>query len=365
MSILQVDAVQANKVFPARSPEPGEIQILMLFKTPVDYERLLNEEFDEVLGDGKNDRSTVRKIIENLMKEKVLVPFEMNGQASSKSNYVRADFSSKLSSLGRLMQSISGDLIAMGEWAEEAVQIDGETPSNYMASIVNQLVRLQKELRAGKDHFVVQQLGRVQKPEEAKRQLHLGSGMTCPEDWLNVDMIAGDMRLNLCWDLPFENDSMKFVYSAHTFEHLDYHTSARRLIKEMHRILQPGGVVRLAVPDMEAYTAAYIENNTAFFEAYDRARPEFGSRAGYHTPMSKVMMMAGSAIKPSGWFEHKMGYDFETLSQLFIDAGFSKCERSKFEASIHPALKKIDAYSKVTGFEFANVENSLFIEAIK
>ncbi len=289
----------------------------------------------------------------------------MNGQASSKSDYIRADYSSKLSSLGRLMQSISGDLIAMGDWAEEEVQIDGQTPSSCMTSIRDQLLRLQNELRGGKDRFVEQQLNRVQKSGKAKRQLHLGSGMSCPEDWVNVDMIAGDMRLNLSWDLPFEDNSMELVYAAHTFEHLSYNTSVRRLIKEIHRVLAPGGVVRIAVPDMEAYTRAYIEKNTAFFEAYERARPEFGSMAGYKTPMSKVMMMAGSAIKPSGWFEHKMGYDFETLSQLFIDGGYSTCKRSKFEASTHEELVKIDAYSKVTGFEFANVENSLFIEATK
>ena len=158
MSILQVDAKQANKIFPARSPEPGEIQILMLFKTPVDYERLLNEEFDEMLGDGKKDRSNVRRIIENLMEEKVLVPFEMNGKASSKSDYVRADYSSKLASLGRLMQSVSGDLIAMGDWAEDEVQIKGHSPSNYLASLRDQLIDLQSQLRAGKDDFVEKQL---------------------------------------------------------------------------------------------------------------------------------------------------------------------------------------------------------------
>ena len=109
------------------------------------------------------------------------------------------------------------------------------------------------------------------KSGEEGQRLHLGSGVSYPDDWINVDMIAGDMQLNLCWDLPFEDNSMKYVYSAHTFEHFDYHTSARRLVREIHRILMPGGVVRFAVPDMEAYTRAYIEKNTAFFDAYDEA----------------------------------------------------------------------------------------------
>lgn len=364
MSILQADGAQALKVFSSRRPEPSEIKILMLFKTPVDYERLLANEFDEVLGNGSMQRSEARRLIENMVDEKALVPVT-NGVAATKGKFVRADYSSKLSSLGRLMQSVSGDLIAMGNWAEENVQIDNSTPSAYLSSIREQLSKLQKQLRDGKDTFVEGQLKQINKPETARRNLHLGSGASCPENWINIDMIAGDMQLNLCWDLPFEKDSIQFVYAAHTFEHLDYHTSARRLVKEIHRILMPGGTVRLAVPDMEAYTKAYITNNSAFFEAYERARPEFGAAAGFRTPMSKVMMMAGSASKPSGWFEHKMGYDFQTLSQLFIEAGYAKCERSKFEASPHAVLQEIDSYSRVTGFEFANVENSLFIEATK
>ena len=60
-----------------------------------------------------------------------------------------------------------------------------------------------------------------------------------------------------------------------------------------------------------------------------------------------------------------MGYDFNTLSELFILAGFNKCKQSKFEMSSHKLLREIDSHSIVTGHEFATIENSLFVEGTK
>lgn len=366
MSILQLDGAQAHKIFSTRPPVANEISILMLFKTPVDVDRLLGEEFEQVLDNGENDRQQVRKIIETLLNEKVLVPLEIEETSTVNSNdLARAELSSRLSSLGRLMQSVSGDLVAMGQWAEKEVRIEGQQPSEYINSIRDQLSHLRKELTQAKTLFITEQLNSLEKTNEARLNLHLGSGSSCPKGWTNIDMVAGDMRMNLCWDLPFADDSINFVYSAHTFEHLDYHTSAPRLLREIFRVLKPGAVVRMAVPDMGAYSEAYVNKKSAFFAEYDQARPEFGSPAGYVTPMSKVMMMAGSASRPANWFEHKMGYDFETLSSMFIAAGYSSCDRSYFEASEYPLLKDIDSYSKVTGQEFSSVENSLFVEAKK
>ena len=364
MSLLQVDATQARKILSRRTPEPLEIRILMLFKTPLDESILMGWEFEEILADGNIDKSHVQKIINRLISEKILLPINSETKEGN-SNYPRADFSNKTSSLSRLIQSISGDLISMADWAEDNVYVDGLSPSEYLDSIRKQLSMLHNNLRESKDTFVQDQLKGLNKSQSDMENIHLGCGGSCPDGWTNIDMIGGDMRLNLCWNLPFVDNSTQFVYSAHTLEHLDYHTSAPRLIKEIFRILKPGGVLRLAVPDLGAYTEAYVKNNTEFFKEFDQARPEFGSDAGYRTNMSKVMMMAGSAIKSGQLFEHKMGYDFITLSELFTQAGFKNCEQSKFEMSSHKLLREIDSHSNVTGHEFANVENSLFVEGTK
>ena len=364
MSLLQVDVAQARKILSKRIPEPKEIQILMLFKTPLDNDILMGEEFEDILADGSIEKSHVQKIINRLISEKILLPIKSNTN-SKNTKFIRADFSNKTSSLSRLIQSISGDLISMADWAEQNVDMDGLSPSEYLNSIREQLSKFHNYLRESKDNFVREQLNELDKSPFDMENIHLGCGDSCPEGWTNIDMIGGDMRLNLCWNLPFDDHSVQYVYSAHTLEHLDYHTSAPRLIREIFRILKPGGILRLAVPDLGAYTEAYVKNNSEFFKQFDRARPEFGFDAGYRTPMTKVMMMAGSSSKTGMLFEHKMGYDFNTLSELFILAGFNKCKQSKFEMSSHKLLREIDSHSIVTGHEFATIENSLFVEGTK
>ena len=73
MSLLQVDATQARKILSRRTPEPLEIRILMLFKTPLDESILMGWEFEEILADGNIDKSHVQKIINRLISEKILL----------------------------------------------------------------------------------------------------------------------------------------------------------------------------------------------------------------------------------------------------------------------------------------------------
>lgn len=49
-------------------------------------------------------------------------------------------------------------------------------------------------------------------------------------------------------NLPFEDNSFTFIYSEHFFEHLTPGL-ARELLKECHRVLKVGGVIRTTVPD--------------------------------------------------------------------------------------------------------------------
>ncbi|WP_088241393.1 class I SAM-dependent methyltransferase [Calothrix rhizosoleniae] len=55
--------------------------------------------------------------------------------------------------------------------------------------------------------------------------------------------------------LPFDNDSVDFIYSEHFFEHL-FFDEALSLLRECHRILKPNGVIRTCVPDADLRTYA-------------------------------------------------------------------------------------------------------------
>jgi SAM-dependent methyltransferase len=76
------------------------------------------------------------------------------------------------------------------------------------------------------------------------KKLHLGCGSHKIEGWENHDMDV-DLR---AW-LPFENDSVDFIFSEHVVEHLRPF-EAWHYFEECFRILKRGGVVRTTVPDI-------------------------------------------------------------------------------------------------------------------
>src|ERR1700722_18917070 len=62
--------------------------------------------------------------------------------------------------------------------------------------------------------------------------------------------------LDITKPLPFANGSVAAVFSSHVFEHL-FMDEVYRLVHEIHRILVPGGVCRVVVPDLEKIVAAF------------------------------------------------------------------------------------------------------------
>jgi SAM-dependent methyltransferase len=73
------------------------------------------------------------------------------------------------------------------------------------------------------------------------------------------------IRHDLRKRLPFPDAGFDAVYSSHVLEHLaPEHGEA--LIGEMHRVLAPGGVVRVVVPDLEGICREYLTRLEAALE---------------------------------------------------------------------------------------------------
>ena len=62
---------------------------------------------------------------------------------------------------------------------------------------------------------------------------------------------------NLAKGIPFEADSVDVVYHSHVLEHLDRDV-AEDFLSEVRRVLKPGGIHRMVVPDLEKACRAYI-----------------------------------------------------------------------------------------------------------
>jgi SAM-dependent methyltransferase len=97
-------------------------------------------------------------------------------------------------------------------------------------------------------------------PHSGKRLLNVGCGSHFHADWVNVDVvpassevIAADVRKGL----PFADGTFDAVYCSHVLEHLS-RPEAASVLQHMHRILRPGGVIRIAVPDLETLTREYL-----------------------------------------------------------------------------------------------------------
>jgi predicted SAM-dependent methyltransferase len=92
------------------------------------------------------------------------------------------------------------------------------------------------------------------------RLLNLGCGHRFHPAWINIDRVASDRGIlahDLTRGIPLPDASVDGVYHSHLFEHLRPY-EGRFLLSECYRVLVPGGVVRVAVPDLEGICTAYL-----------------------------------------------------------------------------------------------------------
>lgn len=90
--------------------------------------------------------------------------------------------------------------------------------------------------------------------------LNFGCGEAFDKNWVNLDAMPaspGVITHDLRRQFPFPDETFDAAYGSHVLEHLDQ-AEGMRLIGECHRILKPGGTIRLAVPDLEAIARLYL-----------------------------------------------------------------------------------------------------------
>lgn len=90
--------------------------------------------------------------------------------------------------------------------------------------------------------------------------LNFGCGKRFSPDWVNIDFHSDSkcvQRVNLLSGFPFTDSTFDAVYSSHVLEHFD-RSAARFLLSESKRVLKPGGVLRVVVPDLEASCLEYL-----------------------------------------------------------------------------------------------------------
>ena len=92
------------------------------------------------------------------------------------------------------------------------------------------------------------------------------------------DVVVHDLRKGI----PLGDSSADAVYHSHLLEHLDRHL-VNRFLAEIHRVLRPGGVHRIVVPDLEGYAREYLAS-------LDRSLSDPRARAGHDSFVSQMLL---------------------------------------------------------------------------
>ncbi len=198
------------------------------------------------------------------------------------------------------------------------------------------------------------------------RKLHLGAFDQAAVGWLNTDVtphmllarapalprlahrlgLIGDERydayssgafaalryLDVARRFRFDADTFDCAYTSHMLEHL-YPDVAEHCLREVHRVLRPGGIVRIAVPDLDQLVASYDPADPGpFLYGIYQARDRHTRNAHRH------------------WWH----YNSRSLAALLTRLGFRDARQCTFRAGRCPDLDRIETR-----------QWTLFMEAIK
>jgi len=169
-------------------------------------------------------------------------------------------------------------------------------------------------------------------------KVNLCSGTQKLAGYFSVDFSGGaDLRLDLSRnDLPFRSGSLDAVVCMSAINYFT-RTRAQEIVREVYRVLKPGGVTRFGVQDMEAIARRYVSKDRDFFfqklaDGRDRFEgPTLGDKF--------AAWFYGYAIKgvPCRYF-----YDYDSLAYLFTTAGFSRVDRKNYQESRLESIHLID-----------------------
>jgi len=175
--------------------------------------------------------------------------------------------------------------------------------------------------------------------DQNKIMINLGSGHWKFDGWVNVDLDLNS-RPDVCADLsralPFRSGCADFMNTEDFIDQLDLEHAAL-FLRECHRILKPGGVIRILTPDVEQLARLYLHEPAALktlWRDHVGVPLRFGSAAEI---LNEGMRFAG----------HTFLYDAETFAALATDCGF-RAQRVEFQSSEFQELCGLDLRSPET-----------------
>lgn len=176
------------------------------------------------------------------------------------------------------------------------------------------------------------------------RRLHWGSGPVTPPGWTHSDSQAWpgvDAVADIRSGLPFADEHFDVVVSIHALPELPY-SDQRPALRELARVLRPGGVLRLGLPCLDKAIRAYVSGDVDYFLVRD----------------DEVQDLAGKLVAQLTWFGvSRCFFTASFVSELLLGSGFRETRTANFRETTTGVPGIVDLDDRPL--------ESFFVEAIR
>lgn len=185
----------------------------------------------------------------------------------------------------------------------------------------------------------------VSSPLSSVIRLNWGCGPVGEPGWINSDLKDGpDIQItaDIRNGLPLDNDSLDYAVSIHALPMISY-PDLVPVLQELRRMLRSGGVLRLALPDVDRTIQAYLRHDPDYFLIPDEDVQSYGGKFVLH------LLWYGYTVTV---------FTADFIEELLWKAGYQHVRRCAFmqTSSEHaPGILELDNREA----------ESLFVEAVK
>ena len=179
---------------------------------------------------------------------------------------------------------------------------------------------------------------------DPKTRLNVGCGPHPAAGWVNADRQPAE-GIDICGDirdgLALANDAVDCIAAIHFLQDLPWDSLAGAL-REMHRVLKPGGVLRLGLPDLDRAIDAYRRGDAGYFFVPDADARAIGAK------LVTQIIWYGSVHTP---------FTFDFAREWLERAGFREIARCAFRETRHGDARLVELDNRE--------RESFFVEALK